>query len=577
MVKKTRVKQGVYQMAWLFPPEEALVGINLQKENSHASDHEQTTSLPHGQPAPFELGPNLLITLVAKYLYDYGYLEAFEEFKTECGQQGESTAWVDGGPFNCDLSLEEIFDEWCVSKSQQGLPFIPKIDDGGKERIGSLEHASGNERKRVDKMAEEKSVGLPDWKKKPVQKSTDDRPSSSSSSESDSSSPSGDEGESTNVKPLKSALKSRQTSVRSGQANDEVSATSDSIPKVTMAKSDAIRTKPPVKAKTGKAKQPLGEKKESGGENVKREPLSSLKASSNDISKSTSQDQKTPSEQKVKIDLEKERERLGKLGVTSANKASKSAVDEKRSASKAVHTPASKSKTQRHSAPDPSDSPSSSSSSSDSSLEEEEGAAAAKQAKMGKTKAIPFKNFPVTPNNQLEESDDSDTSSSASNSATLKRDHPRPVTDVTNSKDVVAAKPSKKRKRPTTTTSGKDKDEEEESAKIVTAAKKARSGNDMASQSLPPPPMPATTTPASSVRESEPLNNQRFQRVPADLPVDQRFASNAYIPYDYANRAHDDLIVTRGKQFTKEKNKKKRGSYRGGTIDVQGKKGIKFD
>lgn len=32
-------------------------------------------------------------------------------------------------------------------------------------------------------------------------------------------------------------------------------------------------------------------------------------------------------------------------------------------------------------------------------------------------------------------------------------------------------------------------------------------------------------------------------------------------------RASQDLIVTRGKGFTKEKNKKKRGSYRGGEID----------
>ena len=59
--------------------------------------------------------------------------------------------------------------------------------------------------------------------------------------------------------------------------------------------------------------------------------------------------------------------------------------------------------------------------------------------------------------------------------------------------------------------------------------------------------------------------------------VDPKLASNAYVPYDYADRAHKDLSVTKGKDFTKEKNKKKRGAYRGGQIDVQGKKGIKFD
>lgn len=37
---------------------------------------------------------------------------------------------------------------------------------------------------------------------------------------------------------------------------------------------------------------------------------------------------------------------------------------------------------------------------------------------------------------------------------------------------------------------------------------------------------------------------------------------------DYGARAHADLIVTRGAGFRKEKNKKKRGSYRGGEITV---------
>jgi len=39
-------------------------------------------------------------------------------------------------------------------------------------------------------------------------------------------------------------------------------------------------------------------------------------------------------------------------------------------------------------------------------------------------------------------------------------------------------------------------------------------------------------------------------------------------PDDYGARASRDLIVTRGDGFRKEKNKKKRGSYRGGDITV---------
>ena len=62
----------------------------------------------------------------------------------------------------------------------------------------------------------------------------------------------------------------------------------------------------------------------------------------------------------------------------------------------------------------------------------------------------------------------------------------------------------------------------------------------------------------------------------ADTGADSH-VSNAYQSYAYADRAYNDLSVTRGKGFTKEKNKKKRGSYRGGAIDISGGKSFKFD
>ena len=76
--------------------------------------------------------------------------------------------------------------------------------------------------------------------------------------------------------------------------------------------------------------------------------------------------------------------------------------------------------------------------------------------------------------------------------------------------------------------------------------------------------------------EQQKKTNTPFERVPKNTPVDSRF-TNKYKSYDYADRAYQDLSVTKGKGFTKEKNKKKRGSYRGGAIDVGGGKGIKFD
>jgi hypothetical protein len=88
--------------------------------------------------------------------------------------------------------------------------------------------------------------------------------------------------------------------------------------------------------------------------------------------------------------------------------------------------------------------------------------------------------------------------------------------------------------------------------------------------SPPLPPDPAAKIPRGGV-------NKRFSRIPDNIQVDERLQSNAFVPYDYAQKAHEDLIVTKGKGFTKEKNKKKRGSYKGGYIYVEGKKGIKFE
>ncbi|KAJ9048195.1 jun-like transcription factor [Entomophthora muscae] len=75
----------------------------------------------------------------------------------------------------------------------------------------------------------------------------------------------------------------------------------------------------------------------------------------------------------------------------------------------------------------------------------------------------------------------------------------------------------------------------------------------------------------------------RFCRIKDDDVVfadprlqDNTFTSKGGAEGSYGEKAHRDLIVTRGKGFTKEKNKKKRGSYRGGQIDFASHS-IKFD
>lgn len=72
-----------------------------------------------------------------------------------------------------------------------------------------------------------------------------------------------------------------------------------------------------------------------------------------------------------------------------------------------------------------------------------------------------------------------------------------------------------------------------------------------------------------------------FQRVKSDgvncLDAGLRDMSYTGKPgrESWGQKANADLIITRGKGFTKEKNKKKKGSYSGGLID-QGSYSYKF-
>lgn len=74
---------------------------------------------------------------------------------------------------------------------------------------------------------------------------------------------------------------------------------------------------------------------------------------------------------------------------------------------------------------------------------------------------------------------------------------------------------------------------------------------------------------------------KRFQRVdPSKVTfMDERLKDNTYkngISGTFGDKASADLLPTKGKSFKQEKNKKKRGSYRGGSIDSSGVNSIKF-
>ncbi|KAF8310572.1 hypothetical protein DL93DRAFT_2061983 [Clavulina sp. PMI_390] len=86
----------------------------------------------------------------------------------------------------------------------------------------------------------------------------------------------------------------------------------------------------------------------------------------------------------------------------------------------------------------------------------------------------------------------------------------------------------------------------------------------------------ATVTKPTGKIERKNQQQTRFQRIKADDVnyADERLANNSFATKggttgDYGEKASADLIVTRGAGFRKEKNKKKRGSYRGGEITMQ--------
>ena len=73
--------------------------------------------------------------------------------------------------------------------------------------------------------------------------------------------------------------------------------------------------------------------------------------------------------------------------------------------------------------------------------------------------------------------------------------------------------------------------------------------------------------------------NAPFRRVQSEkIEIkNHKLRDNSYNTFDtWGAKANKDLIVTQGKSFRHEKTKKKRGSYKGGAINV-GVNSIKFD
>ncbi|KAJ1953578.1 jun-like transcription factor, partial [Dispira parvispora] len=124
-------------------------------------------------------------------------------------------------------------------------------------------------------------------------------------------------------------------------------------------------------------------------------------------------------------------------------------------------------------------------------------------------------------------------------------------------------------------------DSDEEPPKPITPATKKQRGTGKPIAETPQPQVRKTADTMKKAPHTAPA--KRFNRIDEKDVVfkderlrDNRFTSKGGAFGSYGERAHKDLAPTRGKSFTREKNKKKRGAYSGGRIDTESHS-IKFD
>ncbi|KAJ3250557.1 hypothetical protein HDU77_006568, partial [Chytriomyces hyalinus] len=201
---------------------------------------------------------------------------------------------------------------------------------------------------------------------------------------------------------------------------------------------------------------------------------------------------------------------------------------------------------------------------SDDSSDEEDKKPVAKKAAASKAKA------------KDESDDDSDDESSSDDEAAEDSD------DESSDDEKPAPKKAAAKKEESDDSSDDDEDESEEEEEKMKVHQPTGSKRKADDADLNPPSKKSKdlSGKAAAVQSKTP---ERFQRIKAeevtfkdDRLKDNRFEAKGGAISSYGMKAHQDLIVTRGKGFTAEKNKKKRGSYRGGSID-QESYSIKFN
>ncbi|KAI9877942.1 MAG: hypothetical protein M1830_002386 [Pleopsidium flavum] len=565
------------QPTWLFPEKEENPVLNpkpISEEQQRKADTERQNAIDFlkrraysvpDKPAP---DPQLL-NLIAVFLTEYGFNSTCRMFTTERIGRKKLNGWEDemGGKVKPGTPrLGKIYNDWRKEwEERRGLEMTSsdEDDDAATKRekmIKRRENPKGNKGG-----------------------SKDEQTSSSGSDESSG------EGLETDVEmkdapPTEKAKGAKQTDSDSSSSTPSSSSSSESDAddeKETKA-TKAPSPKPTVNNLVNKLKRKVASVSEPASDppgKIDNEDKPSLAKKAKLDTKS----QKTKTDKRMKADIEnKKAESERKIDGAKLDNADEKRKADKKAKDKAgkkansvpavastVGEPSSAEAPAGSASIDSAEGParnplpvswSTSSSSSDSDSSSDSKSPPPKKVKSAKKAPKSTVTLPVRDDNPRKTSTDS--------SATLQDGETKKSTSVSSasstssssSSDSESTPPPKKKSTSTGTTKRKSKSKDKHSSSTPTAT--------------------ITTAPTNDNRESTKYikkQNTPFSRIPQDTQVDPRVASNAYVPYDYAERAHRDLVVTKGKGFTKEKNKKKRGSYRGGMIDVDGRKGIKFD
>lgn len=533
------------QPAWLFPPadenpvlnpkpktDETVMRETADREKALDYMQRRVHAVPD-RPAP----PAQLLTMIGIFLSEYGFNSTSRVFNTERKGRQHLTGYEHG----------------VGEKIEKGTPSIEKIYRHWYKEWKAT---------RVDETSSDESESESD------DSSTSDAPAKAadvqmSSSDEDDSEASSDGFGGSDVEMIDTTkVPKKGTSIKKSSPTDASSSTSTSSDSDADDEKDA-KPRPPSHLKATATRPTTAAMKPTAAtlNNVlKRKTLASSDSSASEDSSDSSENERPSQAKKVKTLTTQ---------TTAVMKAPLSSKKTSMTSTKSNKTPGDKVST------------ASSSSSSSSSSEPESDVQQAKAKKnSGYTKIAPADvALPASSSSEDNDSDEDSSSSSSDGGVPTKKQSPANVLRTTLTSSTERRSPPPDQRKSSTessvTINGDSKkpssDESPASSSSVTS-----SSSDSGSDKVSSPKKEPFKAPSKLAKKHQGAKPTALAELSSQADPDSHL-SNAYIPNAYAEKAYQDLSVTRGKGFTKEKNKKKRGSYRGGAIDTQGGKSFKFD